>query len=153
MSRKRIDYASPLLKLTRGRDPRKGGRPKALRGGIDPNKLRTKGNLLRDIAIICSTDLQFSSRKKLAMRLREWFPEYRKFPDWMVRRDVRNEIAQQIEYLKSIRPERWPEVFDIQPPAEMTEQALFEKALEALREALKRHIEALHQPLMQLDNN
>jgi hypothetical protein len=37
-----------------------------------------------------------------------------------------------------IPPHRWPELFGIDPPAEINEQALEAKALEVLREALRR---------------
>ena len=127
-----LNYAG-LAKLAFGRDPRETrGRKKVLRG----QKL---GSLLYDIAHVSAADPQIG-RQEIARQLLE-YSRYKRLPAATenarvrkMQRYVAAALAWEVDILKRVPPHLWPELLGIEPPAEMTEQALCEKALEALRE-------------------
>jgi hypothetical protein len=101
----------------------------------DPDQIAL-GNLLREIAEI-STRNTTLNRSDLANLLQRR-PKYRHLSVRTLRRYVTNAIDWVIKILQRIPPHSWSEAFSIDPPPEMTKQALFEKSLEFLRTHLRK---------------
>jgi hypothetical protein len=147
VSRKRIDYAGPLLKYAGYREPpsepkKKRGR-KALFGGkvtdMKPHQ-RHAGSLLRDIAEI-SIRYPALTRRGFTKHLLK-LPQYKGANDRTLKRDVAEALARQENLLarllqKHLSLEDWLDLVGIEPPTTISKLALRQKSLELLRKELK----------------
>jgi hypothetical protein len=128
------DWVGPLLKMAGLRNPReKRGRKKALRTEkvTDPEQ-RTVQNLLREIGKISAEKPSIKYRTEIARGLfRRWPSKYGHLKESALRHEVGFVLAKLGSILKRTPPDHWP--LGVQPPTEMTKQALFEKSLEVLR--------------------
>jgi hypothetical protein len=117
------DYVGPLLKVA-GRKRRRG-RPAKL----DPR------SLLRPIAEVATKYPRSKTNGAIARWLRQR-PEYQAEDRRTLERHVDDAIADTAGMLKDCPAVSWQKIFGIDPPAEMTREALRDKTLELLRRQL-----------------